>query len=252
MKKNPASVLFQEIQTIRSTSSPEQWKSLASVYQYKLPYVKTLQYLNGTNNVLDWGCGNGHFSFFLVHQGCRTTGYSFEPYPEILKREPSFTFQSGSSSDAVHLPFSDSSFEAVFSIGVLEHVHERGGDQKASVREIDRILRKGGYFYCFHLPNRFSLVEFFVRGINRLFHKNLHEHSRRFDRKRITSLLEGTSFKIVEWGRYNFIPRNSLSKLPRFLCNTEWGVQLIEGLDAGLTFLFPFLCQNWYVIIKKD
>ncbi|MBQ4132690.1 MAG: methyltransferase domain-containing protein [Desulfovibrionaceae bacterium] len=47
----------------------------------------------------------------------------------------------------------------MFSIGVFEHVHETGGDQLASLKEISRVLKPEGFFLCFHLPNKYSWVE---------------------------------------------------------------------------------------------
>ena len=47
------------------------------------------------------------------------------------------------------LPFDDASFDAVLSCGVLEHVPYEEG----SVREIARVLKPGGHFFVYQLPN---------------------------------------------------------------------------------------------------
>src|SRR5882762_10140856 len=101
--------------------------------QYRIAYENTLSNLSEGANVMDWGCGNGHFSYFLARTGFRVTGYSFLGYPLPMKASAErFEFVQGSESDPRRLPFHDGEFDAVVSMGVLEHVRETGGDERAS------------------------------------------------------------------------------------------------------------------------
>jgi cyclopropane fatty-acyl-phospholipid synthase-like methyltransferase len=66
-----------------------------------------------------------------------------ERFPEI---EATYT------SDPIRLPDADDNFDAVLSMGVLEHV----GHAEESLDELHRVLRPAGLVYCHTLPNRFS------------------------------------------------------------------------------------------------
>lgn len=228
-----------------------QWRSLVSLSQYRLPYEVTHKTVSAPAKVLDWGCGNGHFSYFLTSQGIQTVGYSFDPAPDFLLQESLFKHVKAGT-DPVTLPFESGSFDVVFSIGVLEHVHETGGEQKASVREIHRILKKNGLFLCFHLPNQYTWIEFIVRRLNRLTGLKMHEHSRLFTYKSLAALLDGTSFRIEQCGRYNFFPRNIMGKLPSWLGESQGFANGIDAADSFFGKLLPFLCQNWFFVIRKS
>jgi len=219
--------------------------------QYRLAYLVTHNSVSAPARVLDWGCGNGHFSYFLTSQGLQTVGYSFDPPPDFLQQESLFKHVKAGT-DPVTLPFESGSFDAVFSIGVLEHVHEKGGDQKASVLELHRVLRKNGLFLCFHLPNRYTWIEFIVRRLNSLAGLHLHEHSRLFTYQSFAALLDGTSFQIEQHGRYNFFPRNIMGKLPPGLGDSPRFAGWVDAADSAFGKVFPFLCQNWFFVIRKN
>ena len=68
------------IQEQNSSCSLWQFRSLISANQYRLLYQYFLKYVPQGSEVLDWGCGNGHFSYFLVSSGYKTSGFSFEDF----------------------------------------------------------------------------------------------------------------------------------------------------------------------------
>lgn len=244
--------LLSEIKTHGLVKQADQWGSYATFSQYRIPFRKTSAYLAAPARVLDWGCGNGHFSYFLTRNGIRTVGYSFDDPPAHLRSAPLFEHVRGRTSDPVTIPFEANSFDAVFSIGVLEHVHESGGDQKASLAEIHRILKPGGLFFCFHLPNRYTWIEFIVRQANRWLGTQMHQHTKLFNYARFTALMEGLTFEMLESGRYNIIPRNRLTKCPDVVVDSRAGARAIDALDHALSVLFPWFCQNWYFILRKS
>jgi SAM-dependent methyltransferase len=200
---------------------------------------------------LDWGCGSGHYSYFLTHSGWKTEAFSFDEAPKYLTASALFHHSKAKGDDPVRLPYGDETFDAVFSIGVLEHVHERGGDQTRSVLEIERVLKPGGQFLIFHLPNQFSWIEALVRFLNRFKSFPKHEHSKLFTKASVESLLSGTTFEIKEYGRYNTLPRNTFNRLPQALRNRPWLCACVDLLDDALTTLFPFVSQNWFFILQK-
>jgi hypothetical protein len=56
---------YRMVQQNNLGSRAEQWGSMASRNQYRLAYEKTSHYLRPDLYCLDWGSGNGHFSYFL-------------------------------------------------------------------------------------------------------------------------------------------------------------------------------------------
>ena len=72
------------------------FKSLVGAYQYRRLYRVFRKYAPSGVEVLDWSVGNGHFSYFLVHAGYKTFGYSLEKPPVGLKlSNTKYTFVQG-------------------------------------------------------------------------------------------------------------------------------------------------------------
>lgn len=224
-----------------------QFEGLLTMLQYKKPYEITSRYIGQSKEALDWGCGNGHFSYFLTQNGVSTTGFSFEPSPIFLRDSPLFEHATGSPDDPVALPFSIERFDAVFSVGVLEHVYQTGGDEIASLKEIRRVLRPNGRFFCFHFPNRYQWIE----PVANFFGGAEHFHERKYSIKQIRSLLDDSGYTLLDWGRYNFLPRNQLRKLPASIRDNLLVVTVFQLLDQLLSFLLPMLCTNFYFVAEK-
>ncbi len=126
--------------------------------QYDLVYQQTIACVPAGSKVLDWGCGGGHFSYFLLRSGYKLVSFSLEDFPNIL--EPfrnSFEFIRGSIGEPRLLPFGDEQFDAVFSIGVLEHVRETGGSEPESLREIHRIPQTRRQIHLRSLPEQINV-----------------------------------------------------------------------------------------------
>jgi SAM-dependent methyltransferase len=145
----------------------------------------------------------------------------------------------------VRLPFPDARFDAVFSVGVLEHVFQIGGDERASMAEIRRILKPGGRFLCFHFPNRRGWIEPVAKATGQA--PTLH--LRKYGREDVEALT-ADGWRLLESGRYNMLPRNQLCRLPRAICDTEAGTRLIDFADRALSPLSAF-AQNWYFVARK-
>ena len=242
---------YARVQQNGLTSKAEQWGSMATCDQYRLAYAKTSQHVQPGTRCLDWGSGNGHFSYFLTQNGFQTDAYSFQEPPAFLMSSPLFKHTLANPKDPVTIPYPDETFDNVFSVGVLEHVHESGGEQRKTILELVRILKKGGTLLIYHLPNRYTWIEFLVRSLNRLKGKTMHEHSYFATRRSFMELIQGTSLEVLEGGRYNFIPRNSFNRLPHVLTNNALVCSGINAVDSMLAAVCPVLCQNWYFILRK-
>ena len=223
-------------------------------HQYFIPIETSAKYLKPGSHAFDWSCGNGHFSTFLISKGVTCTGFSFYEIPPHLQEHPSFKFIQGSDNEPTKLPFDDNYFDFIFSIGVLEHVHETGGDQLRSLNEISRILKQDGLFLCFHLPNRYSWIEFICRCLKKLTGNSQkpYAHSRLFTKTKIDQLAESSRFKLIEWGRYNFLPRNITSKLPNAVKTSDNVLRAFNLLDSALVKSLPIFTNQLYFVARNN
>jgi len=224
-----------------------QFDNLATQSQYRTAYALTSKYVRRGDTVLDWGCGNGHFSLFLETLGACVTGFSFEPAPRVMNDSPRFMFVAGSPDEPRRLPFAGAQFDMVVSVGVIEHVWETGGDERDSLAELYRVLKPGGHFLTFHLPNRTGWIESAVALVG----LKKHLHGRRYSGAEIRALWTGAGFEIVEIGRYNALPRNELRALPSALRHAGWFARACNAADDALGALAPMICTNYFVVARK-
>ena len=232
----------------------EQFRSLPAASQYRKLYELTSRHVAPGSRVLDWGCGRGHFSYFLVRRGFSVTAYSLEHPPEIFDALSSsersrLTFVRGSPEEVRRLPFGDGEFAAVFSVGVLEHVRETGGDELSSLRELRRALAGDGVFLCYHLPNRYSYIEAASRRLGaRRRTGDFHRH--RFTGRDIRRLCGEAGFEVVDSARYGVLPRNSLNRLPSRWRDARFVTAALDRSDAVLERLFSLVAQNYYFVAR--
>jgi len=222
--------------------------------QYSFPHSKTLEFLSEGVKALDWGCRNGHFSRYLLYNNIHTISYSFDDYPEGLEGEEPTRFRhvKGDHENPTEIPFPDSEFDLVFSVGVLEHVHETGGDQRQSILEIRRILKPGGCFLCFHLPQQFSWVETAVGVVSRFVDiPGSKPHSKKFTLPDIKRLCSDAELDLLEVGTYNFLPRNITGKIIPGLSQSAGFVRWFDRVDLCLSRIFPIFCSQIYFVAKK-
>jgi SAM-dependent methyltransferase len=242
-------VILDELVTrARAPGAPHtQFRSLASAHQYRHLYRMTRRHLGAGAQVLDWGTGNGHFSYFLTRTGHRVTGYTLEgaSYAGWLGN-PYERFVTAPIDEPVRLPFPDASFDAVGSVGVLEHVREGGGDEAASLAEIGRVLRPGGLFLCYHLPCHASLIEAVARMLG-----GHHQHRYRYTRADVERLMRGAGLEILEHATYGAVPRNVFGDLPSALARSRVFTRGIDAVDDGLGALLGPGCQNRRVVARK-
>lgn len=227
-----------------------QFGSLIGAHQYFRLYRVLLRHTPRGSKVLDWGCGNGHFSYALVRLGYKAVGFSGYDSPSHHLREvlspTGYEFYEMAADEPRALPFPDESFEVVASVGVLEHVRETSGSEVGSLREICRVLKPGGRLICYHFPTRFSLIQFLAMLV-----PGKHHHRFRHTRRVIEDLCRQAGLKVVEIQRYAFLPRNTCRLLPRFLRNSKAAARAWDALDGALSVPFRGLCQYYCFVATK-
>jgi SAM-dependent methyltransferase len=228
-----------------------QYRALATARQYRYLCTEANHRLPVPSTVLDWGCGNGHFTYFLGRCGHSVTAYSFEDAPRVVSRLPEGSrciHEKGNLKEPRRLPFQDEAFDAVFSVGVLEHVRESGGDETASLSEIHRVLRPKGLIFCAHLPNRYSAIEAVSR---RIYSPSGHWHRHRYTKRAIVELCSRAKLNLLACRRYGILPRNVLGGLPRPLRVSKSFAGLVDGMDSFLEIVFSPLAQNYLFIAQR-
>ena len=241
--------ILAELASIARREAPEldQFGSLAAAHQYRRLYRLWRRHVPAGSTVLDWGAGNGHFSYFLLRAGYRATAFSFLAADfERWLPHGDFRFVPGSQAEPVLLPFGDGAFDAVASIGVLEHVRETGGDEAQSLAEIARVLKPGGVFVCWHFPNRWSWIDVLARRV-----PGQHRHPWRDTRGDVRRLMAGAGLQLIETGRYGVLPRNTVHRLLGPARDAAWAASLWDGLDAALGVPFGIVAQNHYVVARN-
>jgi ubiquinone/menaquinone biosynthesis C-methylase UbiE len=252
--------LFASIRRDDPSGVIDQFHSLAAANQYRGLYSLTAKYVATGAEVLDWGCGRGHFSYWLLKQGFRVTAYSLEHQPEIFAAlSPAETgrlsFIRGSEQTADPLPFPDQRFAAAFSVGVLEHVRELGGDEVASLRELQRVVASEGVFISYHFPNRYSYIEALSRALHGPWRARAKEgfkfHKYRYTQRAIRSLCSEAGLVPVELRRYGFVPRNSFNRLPKRLRESQALASVVNLVDVALERVFSPVVQNYYFVARR-
>jgi ubiquinone/menaquinone biosynthesis C-methylase UbiE len=238
--------VLQRSRQIHAKDGSQGLDALASLHQYHLAYTTTCRLVADEASVLDWGGGSGHFSFFLNRSGYKTSIFSFSD-PQFVHSEISngqIAYTVADPGQPIRLPYSDNCFDAVFSIGVLEHVRETGGDERASLSEIRRILKPNGIFLCYHFPSNGSWIEWLAAKLGH-YH---HQHT--YNRAQINTIFDGI-LPITELQRYALLPRNMLRHLPQSIVNNSLFCSLFNGVDRVLSKCLPWLTQNWMIVARK-
>jgi len=101
------------------------------------------------DRVLDLGCGNGRHAMYFARQGFKASGIDVSPQAIAWATDWAAREQLDVDfrvSDITELPYDDATFDAVVSHGVLDHVP--GETAARAAREVRRVLKPGGLFYC--------------------------------------------------------------------------------------------------------
>lgn len=180
---------------------------------------------------LDVGCAEGYWSVALAERGARTVvGVEVDPSlinAADLRPHPatvSFRVAPGEA-----LPFPNETFDGVLVNEVLEHV----ADEKATLKEVARVLRPGGHLALF-APNRWfpfeghgarldeqrslvsrpvPLMPWLPSRLTRRFAtaRNYWPHELRDLVTTAGLIVEGSDWALIQFGRYPWMPRRMIA-----------------------------------------
>lgn len=120
----------------------------------------------GYKTCLEVGCGRGSISSYFAEHGFDCT--LLDASEHVLETARSVFETNGHRADFIHadalaMPFEDSRFDAVVSIGLLEHFEEI----KPLLSEQWRVLKPGGMFLGYVVPERPDNIQRSYRWINK-------------------------------------------------------------------------------------
>lgn len=191
----------------------------------------------GHGEVLDWGCGFGQLSALLRERGVRVVSMDYDPDAdglEVRALEHFPDIEATYTSEPVRLPYDDARFDAVLSMGVLEHV----GAPEESLDELHRVLVPGGIVYCYKLPNRRSYLEAIARRTGQYYHGQL-EHDTLWTVPEARSAFERHGFEVTEIRLMNMLPLTLPGRLATRAAPAIYGanraLSRVPGLNALAT-----------------
>lgn len=129
--------------------SPLTIKSYNSLLDEFEPYRKT-------NNILDVGCGRGWFLAQALKRGWKVYGTEYSKTAVRICQETGINIKEGVL-DATN--FDTEMFDVITSFEVIEHIN----NPNEELKEIYKLLRTGGLFYC-TTPNFNSLMRYYLKA----------------------------------------------------------------------------------------
>jgi SAM-dependent methyltransferase len=104
--------------------------------------------------------------------------------------------------DVRRLPFRDESFDAVYSMGTIEHFH----DSETALREMHRVLRRGGRAVV-GVPNRWDpFLRPLLAAVLQALRLYGYGYERSFSRRALRRMLESAGFEVVAETAILFVP----------------------------------------------
>lgn len=210
--------------------------------------------------ILDWGGGIGILTFLLKKEkfdveicefpivyktedeeyNKKNLIHSFyNEYQDIFIRESDSKIKE--LNHDFKIPYEKDSFDIVISAGTLEHVIY----PEKSLCEINRILKKDGFFCCFNFVYYFS----WSQRLANIFDKG---HDKLFTKKEIFAMLKKVKFSIKDFFFSQFLPYSIpfFSKLKYFFPTNFY--QKLDTFFCNYTPLKYFSTAMNFVVQKRE
>jgi ubiquinone/menaquinone biosynthesis C-methylase UbiE len=232
------------------------------------------RFSNGkTINILDIGCGTGHYIEELLIRNHNVTGTDVA-FGMLMKAKQKLNKFSGKSnlinSNIENLPFQDKSFDAIFCIGVIEYLP----DISKALKEIYRVLKSDG-IVILSAPNLYSLKflmdpYYVVRGFRFLLKKlgvdikkrtqtkydismNIDFSNKRFRLRKLIEIFKDEKFRVfnispVAYGPFTFFQK-AYFKLNTNIKINNYLVALSNKNKVGF---LSYFANRWIIELTKS
>lgn len=166
----------------------EQYLSPLTVNSYNATLNEFEKYKK-TNNLLDVGCGRGFFLEEAKKRGWNVYGTEYSDAAIKLLNSKGITTFQGKIAD-FNIPVNE--FDIITSFEVIEHINSPNEDLKA----INKLLRKGGLFYC-TTPNFNSFMRYYLKtDYNVICYP---EHLSYYTKKTLNKVVVQNGFKNIKF-----------------------------------------------------
>lgn len=184
---------------------------------------------------LDLGCGLGKQCLAMNKRGYSVVGLD---YSYNLTQQARLEGVKVVNGDALMLPFQESSFEYVYTVGALHHLPGLT-EQEAACREILRVLKPGGYLIVHESNTRNPLFRFYMGYIFPLL-KSIDEGTESWIEPQRWEKIEGMKFLFVKY--FTFIP----DFIPNFLMRPSLSFE--KKLESGR---LRFYSVHYMAVLQK-
>lgn len=133
--------IYKELSFAREYDQFYQSESGRAVDRAEKAVISDLLLQVDSREMLELGCGTGHWTVFFNEKGFRVTAVDQSAAMLEQPRKRVIPEVQWVEADAAHLPFSDGHFELITAITLFEFVEDRN----AVLSEIDRLLKPGGF-----------------------------------------------------------------------------------------------------------
>ncbi len=185
--------------------------------QYALDSHVLKKFVN-EGKLLDVGC-NGGFFLSELGEGFERYGTELDPTAVNYARENYKSFASNIEQGTIEdTNFENEYFDVITMRGVIEHV----SDPNESFHHVERLLKKGGYFFVCATPNGESYCADLYRENWNLFHPV--QHLWHFSPKNLDIMAARYNLKLI-WSETQYLgtpyadPRNDLIKITEKIKN---------------------------------
>lgn len=196
--------------------------------------LKLIPHIKSAKKILDIGCGQAETLKFIreyINSDAELYGVDLEKNKNL----PSFVKFYEADIEEEKLPFENEYFDTVISTFVLEHLQ----NPQQLFFETNRVLKKGGYFYCVtenytsvFLPGRFN------------FYSD-PTHIRPWTKKSLKALAEMSGFEVIKIGHFRPVEYFLLIPFVPML-------NLIFGSECSIVIYEVFFGKSIYCILRKS
>jgi ubiquinone/menaquinone biosynthesis C-methylase UbiE len=249
---------------IESESPGQSWREEQVEQRIALCAAQTIepyfmQYLPAAGKILEAGCGLGRWVFYLQRAGYTIAGvdYSSEAVEQIRKYDPHAPVMKG---DVRALTYPECSFDAVISLGVMEHFE---GGPDTVLRETYRVLKKDGYLFV-SVPTENMVRKLYVhpllkikRRLKQIWGREYRFYEYRFGKKEFMEYVQNAGFEIITIVADELQPPRSIglyTDFPLFHSGAQkWTLNRMgNNVRKILDTLSPFIaCGGVMYIAKK-
>lgn len=220
----------------------EGYLSPITIKSYNLLLDEFERYRN-SNRILDIGCGRGWFLQEARKRGWEVFGTEYSDKAVEICEKSGVKMKQGKL-DASE--FDNHDFDVITSFEVIEHINNPNEDLK----EINKLLRKGGLFYC-TTPNFDSLMRYYLKEQYNVI--DYPEHLSYYTKRTLKKVVEQNGFEMVNFlstgisltrirksknqSDEKYVSENSADEQLRRNIESKWYLQFAKDAANGIMTL---------------